>query len=321
MEIRVTRIRVAAVFVCLALLLVVLGWLLFTHSALSTPVLSNDDALAEITDPGDSLKRYRAAELSLESVDPKIVLNALFDSFLSAKPHAMPQYFGWNDDTYAGAPAEWKRWLSARRAWQKAARRNSDLASKLIVEKLRSSRSSEETQSLIAYLKTYWSSDAEMAVVAILREPSTPLEVKFSAADCLCRHGFEHYGEVRQLTFGIQANDARRKRLTSRFLQLILDRSNAPAEFWGQDSELLHAAVEHRLDLRENGSRSSKSSRMFARADSDHFAKSLGCYVGIDFEPHFGDPSYSAADGQLDPGIISDNAVRWWRSSKLSTAQ
>lgn len=317
MEIRITSIRVAAVFVCLALLSFVLGWLLHPQSTVSTPKLSIDDALAEISDPGDSLKRYNDAELSLESVAPKVVLNALFDSYLSAKPLAMPLHFTWNDDTYPGVPADWKRWLSARRAWQKAARRNRGFASKLVFGKLGSSCSSEEAQSLIAYLKSYWSHDAEKTVVAILRAPSTQLDVKFTAADCLIYHNVEYYSEIRRFALAFYATDSRQRRIKSRSLRLILDQSNAPIELCGiQDSKLLQDAFEHLLDLRENGSGSSNSSRMIARADSDHFAKSLGSYVGIDFEPHFGDPSYSAVDGQLAPGIISDNAVRWWRRYK-----
>jgi len=317
MQIRIASIRVAAVFLGLSLVFVVLVWLLLAQAVVSTRIMSIDDALAEISKPGDSLKQHQDAEASLASVDPKIVLNALFDSFLSDKPLAMPRYFGWNDDTYPGVPADWKQWLSARRARQHAARRNPEFASRLIVEKLRSGCSSQEARSLIEYLKDYWSSDAEIAVVAILREPSTPLEVKFVASDCLCRHGFEYYGEIRKLTLDFHATDSRQRRIKSGFLQLVLDRSNAPSEFLKQDLELLHNAFEHLFDLRENGSRSTNSSRMFAIADSDQFAKSLGGFVGVNFEPAFGEPSYSALDGGLDPGIISDNAVRWWRHSEF----
>jgi hypothetical protein len=320
MEIRITGTRVAVVGTCLVAIFTLSGWLWLAPSDRSTPAMPIEVALAEIISPGEMLARHKDAESSLAAVDPEIVLTILLDVFLKVKPNSYRPDYMWSDSGYDDAPADWRAWISVNRVWRQAAGRDREFAGKLLVNKLKLSRDSEGTRTLIGYLKSYWCPDAEKTVVAMLRDSSSTLEIQLASADCLIYHDVEYYSEIRKFTLDLHAMDSRQRRIKSKFLQLILDRSNAPIELCTQqDSEVLHAAAEHLLDLRENGSRSSNSSRMFAIVDSDQFAKYLGGYVGIAFEPSVDDPSYSAIDGQLDPGIISDNAVRWWRRYKFES--
>jgi hypothetical protein len=271
--------------------------------------MSIEVALAEITNPGDTLERHKEAESSLAAVNPEIVIAALFDDFMTAKPSSSTPDYMWSalDSAFADAPADWRAWISVNRMWTRAVVRDRQFAGKLFFNKLKESRSPDDDRILIEYLREYWTPDAEKLVAAKMRDPSSPLEVKFAATHCLLRHNFDYFTEVRELTLNIQATDDSLRRLKTKFLRLILSSSSAQFEFRDPDPELIRAGFEHLINLRGDRGYS-----------GDSFAKTLGGYVGTEFEPVFGEPSYSALDGGLDPGIISDNAMRWWRKSELS---